>query len=118
MKTLLLIIGCMGFAVVGYGQELKGQWSGTLHVQNVDLRVVFHVTKTDTVYKATMDSPDQQAKDIAVTLVVFKHPEVRFEIASIGGVYEGRMADGRIEGKWMQSGVTLPLELVKDGVKD
>ncbi|MDO6435657.1 hypothetical protein Q4E93_33900 [Flavitalea sp. BT771] len=118
MKTLLLVIGFMVFAVIGYGQELKGQWSGTLHVQNVDLRVVFHVTKTDTVYKATMDSPDQQAKDIVVNSVVFKHPEVRFEIATIGGLYEGRMVDGRIVGKWMQSGITLPLELVKDVVKE
>jgi len=63
-----------------------------------------------------MDSPDQNVKDIIVTTTTFSSPNVRFEISSIGAVYEGVMSNDQvtITGKWMQSGVTLPLILEKN----
>jgi hypothetical protein len=116
MKILTTIAVFMLFTVFAQGQDLKGQWSGALSVQGSQLRIVFHVTKTDTAYKTTMDSPDQQAKDIPVSATSFKFPNVKFELAAIGGGFEGVMADDKttITGKWSQSGMSLPLVLTKD----
>lgn len=114
-KILTSVVVFFLLAAVVHGQDLKGQWNGALSVQGTELHLVFHVTKTDTAYKTTLDSPDQNARDIVVTSTSFKFPTVRFEISSIGGVFEGVMADDKlsITGKWMQSGVSLPLVLTK-----
>jgi hypothetical protein len=60
-----------------------------------------------------MDSPDQNVNDIVVTATNFNYPNVRFEILTIGAVYEGVMSDNRITGKWIQSGQTFPMILLK-----
>lgn len=113
---ILTTISVLFLATLVHGQDLKGQWSGALNAQGTQLHLVFHVTKTDTTYKTTLDSPDQQAKDIPVATTSFVFPQVRFDLSNIGGVFEGTMADDKstITGKWMQSGVTLPLVLTKD----
>ena len=38
------------------GQDITGEWNGTLSVQNTSLRLVFHINKTADGYSATMDS--------------------------------------------------------------
>ena len=48
-----------------------------------------------------------------VTTTAFSYPNVKFEIAGIGAVYEGTMSDKGITGKWVQSGTALFLVLVK-----
>jgi len=96
-----------------YSQDLTGQWSGTLNVQGTQLRLIFHVLKTDTLFKATMDSPDQKANGSPVTTVNFNYPNLKFKISNLGAVYEGTMSGNRIAGKWMQSGQTFLLDLSK-----
>jgi len=113
MKSLFSFAFFIFISAVSYSQDLRGQWNGSLHVQGSELKLIFHVAKPDDVYKSTMDSPDQNAKDIVVTTTSFNFPTVRFEISSIGAVYEGVISNDQatITGKWMQSGVTLPLIL-------
>lgn len=96
------------------GQDLAGQWNGTLNVQGTQLRIVFRVDKTSDQYDATLDSPDQNASGVKVTTTNFSYPDVKFEISSIGAVYEGTMSDKGITGKWVQSGTSLFLALLKN----
>jgi hypothetical protein len=112
-KTLIQILILILMSSALYSQDLKGQWKGTLNVQNNRYRLIFHVTKNDTLYKATLDSPDQIVNDIVVTTTNFNYPALRFDISIIGAVYEGTMSDNRITGIWMQSGQTFPLILLK-----
>jgi len=116
MKTLFSFAVFIFISAAAFCQDLRGQWNGSLHVQGSELKLVFHVAKTDAAYKSTMDSPDQNAKDIVVTTTTFSFPNVRFEISPIGAVYEGVMSKDQatITGKWMQSGVTLLLILEKN----
>ena len=97
-----------------YDKDLAGQWSGTLHVQGTQLRIVFRIDKTNNQYTATMDSPDQNTSGTKVTVTNFNYPNVKLEIPSIGAVYEGTLADKDITGKWVQSGTALFLVLVKN----
>jgi uncharacterized protein len=113
MKTLVQVIFLVLMSTILYGQELSGQWNGTLHVQGNDFRIVFHLVKTDNQYSATMDSPDQDTSGIPVTSVNFSSPNVKLEISGIGMVYEGTMSNNRITGKWMQAGQSFPLVLLK-----
>jgi fermentation-respiration switch protein FrsA (DUF1100 family) len=78
------------------------------------LRVVFKILKsTDGKLTATLDSPDQGAKDIPVEEVVFQNGHLRLDAKSINGVFEGDMKEDNstIEGQWSQGGVTIPLTL-------
>ena len=43
-----------------------------------------------------MDSPDQGAKDIPVTLTTFENPNIKFEITNAGIAYNGELKTERL----------------------
>ena len=108
-KTLLLLL----VSIVLYGQDLTGQWNGSLHVQGTQLRIVLHVSEINDQLEATVDSPDQNATGIKVTSISFNYPHVKFEISNLGAVFEGLITDNRMTGEWLQSGTGLFLAFVK-----
>jgi hypothetical protein len=114
MKTLTQTVFLILMSCTLNAQDLPGQWKGTLNVQGTQLRIVFHIDKTGDRYHATLDSPDQNASGVKVTTTIFTYPDVKFEISSIGAVYEGTMSDKGITGKWVQSGTSLFLALLKN----
>lgn len=114
MKTLAQTFFLILMPCILNGQDLAGQWNGTLNVQGTQLRIVFRIDKTSDQYHATLDSPDQNASRVKVTTTYFSYPDVKFEISSIGAVYEGTMSDKGITGKWVQSGTSLFLALLKN----
>lgn len=114
MKALVQTFLFIVLAGTLNSQDLTGRWSGALHVQGNELRIILTVNKTGNQYEATMDSPDQNVSGLNVTAVAVSYPNVRFEISSIGAVYEGLISEKGLTGKWMQSGTYLFLELVKD----
>ena len=113
MKKLAQTIALILMTLIVYGQGLAGEWNGTLSVQGNQLRIVFHVNKTNNQYEATLDSPDQNVSGIKVTATNFSYPTVKFEISSLQTIYEGTMSDKSITGKWVQSGTALFLVLLK-----
>ena len=95
-------------------QGLQGTWNGTLETGATKLRVIFKVTKSaDDTFAATLDVPDQGATGVPVDAITVKDATVRFELKSLGGVYEGMInKEGTtITGNWTQGGTTLPLTL-------
>jgi hypothetical protein len=113
---ILLLVVLLFFALsVTYGdQSVEGVWLGTLKFAGTELRVVFKILKSpDGNLTATLDSPDQGAKDIPVEEVVFQNGHLRLNAKSINGVFEGDMKEDNstIEGQWSQGGVTIPLTL-------
>ncbi|GAI28934.1 unnamed protein product, partial [marine sediment metagenome] len=71
------------------------------------------VEQKDGVLTASMDSPDQGAKDIPVDEVIFENGNLRLEIKSAMIVFEGKLKDDdlSIEGELRQSGQSFPLVL-------
>jgi hypothetical protein len=93
--------------------KLVGVWEGTLHA-GTELRVVFHLTETNEGgLLGTFDSLDQGAKDIPITSIVYKEPNIRLETKTIGGAFEGQLKNSELTGNWQQIGNTLPLTLKK-----
>jgi pimeloyl-ACP methyl ester carboxylesterase len=91
---------------------LEGRWSGSLQAGEAVLHLVLRVSKAeDGSLKATIDSLDQGVYGIEVTFLTRKDSTIRFDVASVGASYEGKLAaDHRtIEGDWSQGNVSLPL---------
>ena len=117
MKTMKRIAALFVFLVLvigSYGQDISGQWIGFLKVQGMQLRIVFNVTKTETGYISTMDSPDQVAKGIPVTKTTFENSKLRIEVASARMEYTGELKDNKISGTFRQSGMELPMDLTRE----
>ncbi|GHT72399.1 alpha/beta hydrolase [Bacteroidia bacterium] len=110
-KTAATLLACL-LSVIVLAQDITGQWNGVLKVQGMQLRLVFHITKTDTGYSATLDSPDQGAKDIPTTSANFENLVLKIAVASIGAGYEGTLEnDTIITGTFKQMGQSFPLNL-------
>lgn len=123
-RIIFVLILSFVFGIAGYdlssasqageGFDPPGLWLGTLSFGGADLRIVVKIVKTeDGRLKATMDSPDQGAKDIPVDSLSVEDDALFFEIRSVNGSYRGTFnpAAGEIEGTWTQGGVALPLNL-------
>ena len=105
-----------------YGQgglfQIQGHWNGAMQVDmgarggKTELRIVFNIAQMpDGSYSATLDSPDQGAKGIPATLVDFTFPNLHMELKQIGGVFEGKLENGRLSGTWHQGKAAIPLQL-------
>ncbi len=112
MKKSLIIILFLLACLTTYAQDITGKWYGVLKVQSVKLRIVLNVNKDKENYKATMDSPDQNATGIPVNKIIFKDKKIIFEVAQAGIKYEGILNDNNIiEGDFKQMGKSYPLNL-------
>ena len=95
-------------------QELQGIWQGTLGAGGTKVGVILKVTKmADNTFAATLDVPDQGATGVPVDSVTVKDASVRFDLKSLGAVYEGMInKEGTaITGNWSQGGMTVPTTL-------
>ena len=112
MKKLILLmvlIPCLTQA-----QDITGEWNGILSVQGMELRLVFHISRQDSIYDAKIDSPDQKAFGIPASETSFKNSTLHLAIAKIGARYQGRYGSNGIEGIFYQSGQSFPLNLTRD----
>lgn len=94
---------------------LPGSWIGKLSIEGMELRVVFNLklVQKDSL-TVTLDSPDQNAKDIPAGPVIVENQKVIIKAPDIGGQYEGKVLnDSTITGTWSQNGGTLPLDIKK-----
>src|SRR3972149_315405 len=72
------------------GINIEGSWQGALKVSSIQFRIVFNIISSDEGnYKATMDSPDQGAKDIPVDKVTLAGENLKIEMPAIRGEYNG-----------------------------
>lgn len=93
--------------------NLEGNWLGTLEFSGVQLRIVFNIKKSSTGYSATLDSPDQGAKDIPTENVTLNGNNLQIDVPSIHGSYSGVYIpdSSYFTGTWAQGGQTLPLSI-------
>lgn len=118
--SLIFIISAPAMSQTERDRPGVGDWLGTLSVGGSKLRVVFHVTTTDSsTLTGTLDSPDQGAYGIPVSSVTIKGDTVSINMNAIGGSYDGLFSPDRtsIQGKWRQGGGAFDLTLKKSAVK-
>lgn len=117
MKRIILSITCLVFAMLIHAQDITGAWNGKLSVQGMKLRIVFHVSKTDAGYSATMDSPDQGAKGIPMTAASFENNVLKLAHSAARITYTGTF-DGKaeIKGEFEQAGMKFLMDLSRNEV--
>jgi pimeloyl-ACP methyl ester carboxylesterase len=89
--------------------DMAGTWEGKL-AEN--LRLVVHLGRdTAGAWKASVDSPDQNAMGLAVDAVTVSADSLVFTMRQIGGEYGGLINKdhSEISGTWKQGGAALPL---------
>lgn len=94
---------------------LPGSWMGKLLADGMELRVVFNLrlAQNDSL-TVTIDSPDQNAKDIPAGPVIVENQKVIIKAPGINGQYDGTVkSDSLITGTWSQNGGSLPLDIKK-----
>jgi uncharacterized protein len=118
MKNVIALLFTLLILSKTHAQDIAGKWNGILDVQGTQLRLVFNITKTASGISATMDSPDQGAKDIPVTAASFDNSVLKIAIPKMQLEYEGKLdADNAISGNFKQRGMSLPLNLSKNKVE-
>ena len=116
-KNFIIGLLLISSAIV-FGQDITGDWNGSLKVQSMQLRLVFHVTKTDAGYSATMDSPDQGAKGIPMSKATFENSILTIEMAAAQIEYTGKLdSTDMVVGTFKQAGQTFPLNLSRKSIE-
>jgi pimeloyl-ACP methyl ester carboxylesterase len=113
MKKTLLIFSFLLLVSRLYAQDIIGSWYGTLNVNGTKLKIVFHLTKTGNEYKATMDSPDQNAKGLPTDKATFSNSVLSIQAASMGITYTGSFLpdSNKFKGVFKQASLSFPLDL-------
>ena len=94
------------------GAGVEGNWLGALDVGGFKLRLVLKISKSaDGKLNATVDSLDQNAKDLAVDMITFQDGTLKFEMKALNAAYVGTLSkDGaQLTGQFTQGGV-FPLD--------
>ncbi|MGD8538310.1 MAG: alpha/beta fold hydrolase, partial [Candidatus Aminicenantes bacterium] len=94
--------------------EIEGIWKGTLKFSGMELQVVFTISRSSSdTLAATYDVPEQNVAGAPVDKIALDSGNLRIEIIPIEGVFEGKLSEegDKIDGQWMQGGMTLPLVL-------
>jgi uncharacterized protein len=98
--------------------DINGTWTGTLDLGGTELRVVFHIVDTEDGLIATLDSPDQDAKNVPTTSCSRAGAKLMIDAKNISARFEGKIATDlqSIDGTFTLRGTPHPLLLKK--VKD
>lgn len=98
-------------------QDITGEWNGVLDAMGNQVRLVFHIQKTDSGYTATLDSPDQGAMGIPFTSVEFSDDTLMMRATNIGAFYRGVPAADSIAGTWSQGNQYFTLNMYREQVE-
>jgi hypothetical protein len=102
----LLIFNPMSAQISTYKNILPGSWLGKITSGAIELRIVFNLSLAgkDSLI-ATMDSPDQGAKNIKLGKVTLTGGTIKISAPALIGEYNGTVrSDSTIDGTWTQGG--------------
>jgi uncharacterized protein len=117
--TLYLVLNTLCFPIFAQ-HSIIGYWEGnvTFSLGQLNMNVTFTQDKDS--LKATMDIPQQNAKNLPLLNVKFNDPSVYFELGSRIGVakYDGKLIKDTIKGKFTQNVVEGTFVLYRVNPKD
>lgn len=114
MKLHLLLLLSLLLPSGLAAQDLAGVWDGTLSADAARLPVVFRIDRAGSGYRATLDSPDQGIRGIAVDSLSFRGGELSLRIAAFNASFRGALLPGgMIVGSFTQFGRPFSLVLTR-----
>ena len=99
-------------AYLMYGQDITGDWQGTLKAGSQQLRIILHIARGDNgAWNGLLYSIDQGPDGIPISSMTLQGSDLKFTVDAVRGTYQGKVSpDGKsIAGTWTQ-GQPLPLE--------
>lgn len=94
---------------------LSGKWRGDLNLGHAKLPLVFNFQETPSgETEATMDSPQQNAKDIPLNVLFCSNDSISLECKMIGATFNAKVSKGMIDGVFSQMGHKLALTLTPE----
>lgn len=95
--------------------KINGNWIGELDLPGQKLEIIFKIaTVAKGELKATMDVPQQAARDIPVNTIRFANDSLELTVNVINGSFSGvYQPDTTVKGKWKQSGMEFSTVLSK-----
>ena len=93
-------------------REMEGLWEGALDVNGKTLRLKLNLSnQPDGTATGIMISVDQGGGEIPITTITQTSSNLKLEVKTIDGSYEGGLTNGALIGHWTQRGATFPLTL-------
>ena len=108
-------IASLFYSIVSFGQNITGNWEGSLQLQGTEIPIVFHIKKDSTgKYVASFDSPKQKAYNMACSDVFLKEDSVILMMQILKGKYAGKLENkNQLTGMWSQGEMSFPLIMKK-----
>lgn len=118
LKKILFLYLVLLLSINSTAQEISGSWTGILEIQGTELPLILNFTKSETSYKATLDSPKQGAKDIPVDEVIFSNKKLTVKINAFAIEYIGEWKSNKeILGTFKQGNFSAPMNLTNGAVE-
>jgi len=100
-----------------YTKGVLGNWEGKLTLAEGTFRVAVHIwPDKGGNLTGTVDSLDEDDNGRTVSSATFKNPALHFEVASVGGSFDGTLnkEESAIKGTWLQHGISTPVLLERN----
>ena len=99
---------------------MQGNWEGTLNAGGAKLRLVFKIFKTNDVYEAVVESPDQGSGDISVPELSARPRSIHFAMPTLDAEFHGTLDSDRtaMSGTFTQIKHSFPLTLTRTAEPD
>ena len=115
IRITALFLAVFTGGIFSHAQDITGQWNGVL--SGVNLRIVFHIDKTDEGYASKMYSPDQSTIGIPVASTILSESRLTLTVPNIDLLYEGVFQTDSIVGTLKQMGASFPMTLKRGPVE-
>lgn len=110
LRTLLRFIGLtliLASCTTTQAPSLAGDWAGTLQAAGESLRLIFHITESDSGYSATIESVDQGGAIVPLTMEV-DGSSIVFSFDQLALKYAATASGNQIIGEFSQGGISVP----------
>ena len=106
MRKLFIVVSVVLAALVPLNAQ-TGAWTGKLKVSGVELALIFNIGEES----ATLDVPDQGAKEIPVEVSRDAVGGITLNVPAINASFKGLWAGKMIAGTFTQHGMSFPMTL-------
>lgn len=116
MKRFQFLSCFLLFSILGWAQDVSGDWYGALKVSGMEIQQIFHFIETEQGWTGTLDIPQQGAKGLPIQEVTLNKDSLWLKIPDLGVTYSARWEkeSTQLKGVFRQHGFEIPLDLTRE----
>jgi len=115
MKSILLITAFCISSLLS-AQDILGTWHGNLDLGVMTMRVSLHITKTETGFSSTLDSPDQELYGFQMTSTTFENGRLVIISDPMKVKISSEFKNDTLESNFTQGGASYLLLMTRNEV--